>query len=62
MSSYERSECHVFGIIGKLFENVREWNIFHAGILKPVIRVIQILNLKIDIIISVRFVCIFPFS
>ena len=31
-SSFGTPSCHVFGIIGNLFENVREWCSLHAGI------------------------------
>ncbi len=36
-----RPNCYVFGIVGKLFQNVREWCLFHANILN-ISRVIQV--------------------
>ncbi len=46
-SSSGRPNCHIFGIIGNLFENAREWCHLHADILDT-FRVIQVSNLEID--------------
>ncbi len=51
---------YVFGIIGKLFKNAREWCSFCANTLKPV-WVIQVSNLGIDIFLT-GLGHIFPFS
>ncbi len=51
--SFKTPRCYVFGIIGKLFKNVREWCLFHTDILKTC-PVIQLLNLNF-FKISVRF-------
>ena len=48
MSSRGRPNCYVFGIIGKLFKNVREWWVFHVDILRT-FQVIQVSILKIYI-------------
>ena len=45
----------MFGIIGKLFQNVREWSIFHTDILNTV-RVIPILNPETDIFLYIVLV------
>ena len=60
MLSCQRSKCHVFGIIGKLFKNVRECCLFRDDILKT-LWVIQVLNSKIQIFL-LDFWCSLPFS
>ena len=54
-----RSDCYVFGIIGKLFEHAREWCLFQTDILKS-FWVIQVSNLEIDLFLS-DFGHIFPY-
>ncbi len=56
----ERSDPYVFSIVGKLFENEREWCYFHADILK-IFWVIRVSKMKIHIFLS-DFVCILLFS
>ncbi len=41
-NSFGRSNCCVFGIVGKLFQNVRGWCLFHANML-DISHVIQVL-------------------
>ncbi len=53
-TSSERLDYHVFGIAGKLFENVGEWCSFYADILKRS-WVIQILSLKNSIYYVMNF-------
>ncbi len=45
----------MFGIIGKLFENIREWSIIHADTSKTV-RVIPISNPETDIFLCISLV------
>ena len=58
MCPWDRTDFHpigpacVFGIVGKLFENAREWHLSNADILKLFL-VIQVSNL--EIYIFVRF-------
>ena len=42
-TSSKKLVYHIFDIVGKLFENVREWCSFHADILSN-FGVIQVLN------------------
>ncbi len=46
-SSSIRSDYHIFGIIGKLFKNEREWCLFHADIVNTP-WIIQVLYMKIS--------------
>ena len=58
--SSDRPKCYVFGIVGKLLENAREWHLLDADILNTFL-VIQVSNLEIYIFLS-DSVCIFLFS